>query len=67
MRERLKDTAFILVAQRVASVTGADRIAVIENDGTVIHCAPHEELLEISPTYREIYDSQFKQEGGLPA
>ena len=62
LRERMKDTTVIVIAQRVASVRSADRIAVIE-DGTIRHCAPHDELLEISETYRDIYASQM-QKGG---
>jgi len=58
LREKLHDTTFILIAQRIASVRHADRIAVIEN-GTVTACAPHDELMRISPAYREIYASQM--------
>ena len=54
------ETTVIIIAQRIASVMGADRIAVLENDGTIIHCAPHEELLKISETYRDICDSQIR-------
>ncbi|MBR3894074.1 MAG: ABC transporter ATP-binding protein [Clostridia bacterium] len=66
LRERLKDTTVIMIAQRIASVRNADRIAVIEN-GTVTACAPHDELMRISRTYRDIYSSQTKQsvEGGV--
>ena len=60
LRERYGGSTIIMVAQRIASVKGADRIAVIENDGTCRHCAPHDELLRVSQTYREIYDSQVK-------
>lgn len=65
LRENLQDTTVILIAQRIASVKNADRIAVLEN-GTITECAPHEELMRISETYREIYASQMKQteEGG---
>ena len=59
LRERMRDTTVVMVAQRVASVKHADRIAVIE-DGTIRHCAPHDELLKISEAYRDIYDSQMK-------
>ena len=62
LRERMQDTTVIMIAQRVASVRSADRIAVVE-DGTIRHCAPHEELLQISDTYRDIYASQM-QKGG---
>ena len=57
LREELRDTTVIMIAQRIASVREADRIAVIE-DGTVRHCAPHDELMKISETYRDIYASQ---------
>lgn len=65
LRERLRDTTVVMIAQRIASVQNADRIAVLEN-GTITACAPHEELLRISPTYREIYASQNKatEKGG---
>ena len=55
-----KKTTIIMIAQRIASVMEADRIAVLENDGTIRYCASHEELLECSDTYRDIYDSQMK-------
>ncbi|MBQ7159205.1 MAG: ABC transporter ATP-binding protein [Treponema sp.] len=60
LHEQYAGTTVIMVAQRIASVKAADRIAVIENDGTCAYCAPHEELLRCSETYREIYDSQIK-------
>jgi len=44
LREALRDTTVVLIAQRIASVLHADRIAVIE-DGTVVDCAPHGVLL----------------------
>ena len=65
LHENLQDTTIILIAQRIASVKNADRIAVLEN-GTITDCAPHEELIRTSATYRDIYNSQMKQteEGG---
>ncbi len=63
LREALQDTTVIMIAQRIASVKEADRIAVIEADGTILHCAPHDELLRISETYRDIVSSQ-RQNGG---
>lgn len=60
MREELKDTTVVMIAQRIASVRHADRIAVIEN-GTVVDCAPHDELMRTSAAYRDIYHSQMKQ------
>lgn len=64
LREELRDTTVVMIAQRIASVREADRIAVIEN-GTIRDCAPHEELMRISETYRDIYQSQMKNGGDL--
>lgn len=64
LNEKMKDTTVIMIAQRIASVKEADRIAVIE-DGTIKHCAPHDELMRTSETYRDIYDSQMKNGGGM--
>ena len=65
LREAMKDTTVVMVAQRIASVRHADRIAVIESDGRIIHCAPHDELMQISETYRDICASQRQNvEGG---
>lgn len=62
LRRELGDTTVVMIAQRIASVRDADRIAVIEN-GTIRDCAPHEVLMEISETYRDIYESQMKNGG----
>ncbi|MBO5355668.1 MAG: ABC transporter ATP-binding protein [Clostridia bacterium] len=55
-------TTFI-VSQRAASVMHADLILVLE-DGELIDQGTHKELLSRCAIYREIYDSQFKNEGG---
>ncbi len=62
LREELKDTTVILIAQRIASVRDADRIAVIE-DGTIRHLAPHDDLMRESAVYRDIYASQMERGG----
>ncbi|AXL13328.1 ABC transporter ATP-binding protein [Microbacterium foliorum] len=48
----------IVVAQRVSSITDADRIVVLEG-GTMVGVGTHAELLETSTTYREIVESQL--------
>ncbi len=63
LREELADTTVILIAQRIASVRDADRIAIIE-DGTINDIGTHDELMRSSRTYRDIYASQNK-EGGV--
>lgn len=51
----------IVVAQRIASVRGADRIAVLEN-GRITACGTHEELMASSGVYQDIYRSQMGSE-----
>ncbi|MGN7966235.1 ABC transporter ATP-binding protein [Microbacterium sp. 22179] len=48
----------VVVAQRVSSITDADRIVVLEG-GTMVGVGTHAELLETSTTYREIVESQL--------
>ncbi len=50
----------IVIAQRIASVKDADRIAVIDG-GRIAACGTHEELMADSEIYRDIYDSQLKR------
>jgi ATP-binding cassette subfamily B protein len=51
----------IIVAQRISTIIDADQIIVLE-DGRVVGLGTHEELLETSPTYREIVESQLTAE-----
>ena len=62
LREQLEGTTVIMIAQRIASVMDADRIAVLEQ-GTITAQGTHGELMKTSPTYREIYNSQIKNGG----
>ncbi|MBO5418267.1 MAG: ABC transporter ATP-binding protein [Clostridia bacterium] len=62
LKKASPDATKIIIAQRIASVKDADRIAVIEN-GTIADIGTHEELMENSEYYREIYNSQLK--GGV--
>lgn len=63
LRENIRGTTVIMIAQRIASIRSCDRIAVIEN-GTIIAFAPHDELMKSCQTYRDIYDSQQRNGGG---
>ena len=49
----------IIIAQRVASVSDADRIIVL-SDGRIDAVGTHAELLETNEIYREVYESQRK-------
>lgn len=54
----------IIIAQRIASVKGADRIAVIDN-GEIVACDTHKNLMEISEVYQDIYNSQLRNGGDI--
>lgn len=54
----LPEVTKIVVAQRVSTITDADRIVVLE-DGRMVGVGTHEELLKTSETYREIVESQL--------
>ena len=55
------DRATLIVAQRVATIRGADEILVLEH-GRIVGRGTHEELLASNATYQEIVDSQLSAE-----
>lgn len=57
--QEIPDTTKIIIAQRINSVEHADKIVVLDK-GEIESVGKHEELLKISPIYREIYESQIK-------
>lgn len=56
-QHELSDITTLIIAQRVASIQDADRIIVMDK-GEVESIGTHEELLKISPIYKEISESQ---------
>jgi len=58
-REEIPGTTKLIIAQRIASVQEADMIVMLE-DGKIVACGKHEELLQNAPIYRETYESQTK-------
>ncbi|WP_022901821.1 ABC transporter ATP-binding protein [Humibacter albus] len=61
LREHERGSTFVIVAQRVSTITDADQILVLEN-GRIVGSGTHEELLETSETYAEIVSSQLTAE-----
>ena len=53
----IPETTKIIIAQRIASVQDADLILIMEN-GRIMAKGNHEELLQASEIYREIYEQQ---------
>lgn len=61
LKESHPQSTKIIIAQRIASVRTADRIVVLEN-GRILACGTHEELLKSCRTYQDIYHSQLGEE-----
>lgn len=59
MSEEIPDTTKIIIAQRIVSVEDADKIIVMDG-GRISDMGTHEELLQRSEIYREVYESQTK-------
>lgn len=58
-RTFIPETTKLIIAQRVASVEGADLILVMDN-GRISAAGKHDELLATSEIYREIYTQQTR-------
>lgn len=56
--QEIPDTTRLIIAQRISSVSSADRILVME-EGRVSAFDTHERLLETSDIYRDVYESQM--------
>lgn len=61
-RTKLPGTTKLIIAQRISSISDADRIIVLDN-GMVNGMGTHEELLSSNQIYKEVYESQM-QSGG---
>lgn len=64
LNQKCRNTTKVIIAQRIASVKNADRIAVLDN-GRIADCGTHEELMKNSRIYQDIYTSQLRQGGGI--
>ena len=62
LKELAPETTKIIIAQRISSVKEADKIIVLD-EGTVSAVGTHDELLESSKIYREVYESQQQGSG----
>ncbi|WP_044913408.1 ABC transporter ATP-binding protein [Butyrivibrio sp. WCE2006] len=60
--EEIPNTTKLIIAQRISSIQGCDRIIVMD-DGRIDGFDTHENLLENNTIYREVYDSQVGSSG----
>ncbi len=61
LKEEVKGSTFLIVAQRISTIMDADKIFVIDN-GFISGVGTHKELLSNNKIYREIAQSQLSKE-----
>ncbi|MCW4036110.1 MAG: ABC transporter ATP-binding protein/permease [Candidatus Bathyarchaeota archaeon] len=62
LEELMEDRTSFIIAQRISTVLKADKIIVLD-DGQIAAEGNHDQLMETSPIYREIYESQLGNGG----
>ena len=61
IRDSLKGTTVIIVAQRIGTIKNADKILVLD-EGRIVGMGTHKELLDNCAIYKEIALSQLSKE-----
>lgn len=61
IKENLKDTTVIIIAQRIGTIMNADKIVVLD-EGKIVGIGTHEQLLQSCSIYQEIALSQLSKE-----
>ena len=61
LHNSMPGTTKIIIAQRIASIMTCDRIAVLD-EGKLSDVGTHSELMERSAIYRDVYESQMREE-----
>ncbi len=62
LSEDFKETTTIIIAQRISSIMGADKIMVLD-EGRIIGYGSHLDLMQSCKSYQEIYEIQMGKEG----
>ncbi|NLC33384.1 MAG: ABC transporter ATP-binding protein [Clostridiales bacterium] len=61
LRQEMKDSTVIIVGQRIATVMHAQKIVVLD-EGRLVGLGTHEQLMQNSPVYKAIAQSQLSEE-----
>ncbi len=61
LKDEMKDTTCLIVAQRIGTIMDADKIIVLD-EGKAVGYGTHEELLKTCDVYKEIALSQLSEE-----
>lgn len=64
LKNKYKDVTKIIIAQKISSVMNSDKIILIHG-GKIIGEGNHDYLMANSEEYREIYESQIREEDEL--
>lgn len=62
LEELMQDRTSFIIAQRISTVLNADKILILD-EGKIVAEGNHTQLMETSPIYKEIYDSQLGDGG----
>ena len=63
LKERVRDAAVVIIAQRISTTRSADCVVVLDC-GEVVGCGTHTELMETNEMYRSIVRSQEREPEG---
>ena len=61
MKEYTKEATSLIVAQRIGTIINSDKIIVLD-EGIIVGCGTHKELLESCEVYKQIATSQLSKE-----
>ena len=61
LKEQVKDSTLLIVAQRISTIMNSDQIIVLD-EGRIVGKGTHKELLETCEAYQEIAHSQLSEE-----
>jgi len=64
LEELMQDRTSFIIAQRISTVLNADKILILD-EGRIVAEGNHAQLMDTSPIYKEIYDSQLGDGGAI--